>query len=160
MDGRNFIRDYEKIIQKEQKVQSNRLYPHRLYRLYNYEYKDGNTETLRGNDATLLFCTGIFEGKMSALKISMIPPDIFFNWFKRLIKNNEILETDETLIRLDKLSPKLDRGGKRLWEGYIQNNVSLKKMGNPYRTYNLNKISYIAEIYLKKQVLVDYYGDN
>lgn len=159
MEGRNFIRDYEVLIQKEQKVQSNRLYPHRLYRLSNYVYSDGNKEALRGKDSTLLFCTGVFEGKMSALKISMMPPDTFFKWFSKLIKNNEILESDDTLIQLDKLGPKLDRGGKRLWEGYIQNNVSLKKMGNSYRTYNLSKISNISEIFIKKQTLIEYYGD-
>lgn len=159
MNGRNFIIEYQSLIQEEKKAQRNRLYPHRLYRLYNYEYSDGNTETLRGNDATLLFCTGIFENKMSALKISMMPPDIFFNWFEKLIRNNEILEGDDELIQLDKLAPKFDRGGQRLWEGYIQNNISLKKMGNPYRTYNVNKISYISEVFIKKQTLIEYYGD-
>ena len=159
MEGRNFIRDYQPLIEEEKKVQRNRLYPHRIYRLSNYEYSDGNKEALRGNDATLLFCTGIYENKISALKISMMPPDIFFNWFKKLIRNNEILEGDDKLISLDELAPKFDRGGKRLWEGYIQNNVSLKKMGNSYRTYNVKKISYISEVFIKKQTLIEYYGD-
>lgn len=158
--GRNYVSEYEKMIGREVKVPAERIQPHRLYRLYNYTYRDGKYETFRGTDATLIFCTGIYKQKVSALKISMFPPDVFFSWFGKLIKNNEILESKLSLFRLDKLAPKFDVGGKVIWDRYIHNNISIRQGGDPYRTYLVKGISHITEAYIKKQFLVKYFGDD
>ena len=59
---------YKPFILKETRIAKNRILPHRIYRISTYKYSDGNVESLRGNESTLIFSVGIFEKKLSAIK--------------------------------------------------------------------------------------------
>jgi len=149
---------YKPLILKEKRVAKNRLLPHRIYRISTYKYSDGNVESLRGNDSTLIFSVGIFEQKLSALKLSSIKPEDFFNWMKGIIRTKSVFETDKELIEIEDLMPVIDRGGKALYETYIKNNKSIQKLENPYRTYTISNIQYVQEVFIKKEILQQYYG--
>lgn len=149
---------YKPLIEKEVRVSKNRILPHRIYRISTYKYSDGTVESLRGNDTTLIFSAGIYDRKLSAIKLSSIRPDDFFEWLKKIVKSNAILDTDKEIIEINELAPIIDKGGKTLYETYIKNNRSLKKLENPYRTYSIENIRYAQEVFIKKEVLKQYYG--
>jgi hypothetical protein len=149
---------YKPLILKEVRVAKNRILPHRIYRISTYKYSEGNVESLRGNESTLIFSVGIFEKKLSALKLSSIKPEDFFNWMKRIIRNNAVFDTDKEIVEIEDLAPVFDRGGKTLYETHIKNSQSIKKLENPYRTYTIQNIQYVQEVFIKKEVLQQYYG--
>jgi len=68
------------------RVSKTNLQPYGVYKISTYKYADGNKERLVGSEETIIFVTGIYQKKVSALKLSNIPPANFFKWFKKLTK--------------------------------------------------------------------------
>ena len=142
------------------RVSKGNLKPYGVYKISTYKYADGNKERLAGSEETIIFVTGIYERKVSALKLSNIPPANFFKWFKKLIKTDDVvkdlLELDNTALY--DLGEVFDKGGNRVYDGYIKNNRNFVAKGAAYRTYNLDGIQYSTEIFFKQDTLNKYYG--
>ena len=142
------------------RVPKGNLQPYGVYKISTYKYADGNKERLAGSEETIIFVTGIYQKKISALKLSNIPPANFFKWFKKLIKTDDVvkdlLELDNTALY--DLGEVFDKGGNRVYDGYIKNNRNFVAKGAAYRTYNLDGIQYSTEIFFKQDTLNKYYG--
>lgn len=143
------------------RVPKTKLEPYGVYKISTYKYADGNKERLAGSEETIIFVTGIYERKVSALKLSNIPPVNFFKWFTKLIKSNKLVK--DTALALDNtalydLGEVFDKGGNRVYDGYIKNNKDFVAKGAAYRTYNLDGIQYATEIFFKQDILEQYYG--
>ena len=142
------------------RVSKGNLKPYGVYKISTYKYADGNKERLAGSEETIIFVTGIYQKKVSALKLSNIPPANFFKWFKKLTKPDDVVESVLTLpqIGLYDLGETFDKGGDRVYNGYIKNNRDFVAKGAAYRTYNLDGIQYSTEIFFKQDTLNKYYG--
>ena len=142
------------------RVPKGKLQPYGVYKISTYKYADGNKERLSGSEETIIFVTGIYQKKVSALKLSNIQPVDFFKWFKKLTKADNVVENVLTLpqIGLYDLGEVFDKGGNRVYDGYIKNNRNFVAKGAAYRTYNLDGIQYSTEIFFKQDTLNKYYG--
>jgi len=142
------------------RVPKGNLQPYGVYKISTYKYADGNKERLAGSEETIIFVTGIYQKKVSALKLSNIPPANFFKWFKKLVKSDNVVENvlESSQIGLYDLGDVFDTGGNRIYDGYIKNNRDFVAKGAAYRTYNLDGIQYSTEIFFKQDTLNKYYG--
>ena len=142
------------------RVPKNNLQPYGVYKISTYKYADGNKERLAGSEETIIFVTGIYQKKVSALKLSNIPPANFFKWFKKLTKNDSVVKRvlESSQIGLYQLGDVFDSGGNRVYDGYIKNNRDFVAKGAAYRTYNIDGIQYSTEIFFKQEILDKYYG--
>ena len=142
------------------RVSKGNLQPYGVYKISTYKYADGNKERLAGSEETIIFVTGIYQKKVSALKLSNIPPANFFKWFKKLTKADNVVESvlESSQIGLYDLGDVFDTGGNRVYDGYIKNNRDFVAKGAAYRTYNLDGIQYSTEIFFKQDTLKQYYG--
>ena len=142
------------------RVSKGNLQPYGVYKISTYKYADGNKERLAGSEETIIFVTGIYQKKVSALKLSNIPPADFFKWFKKLTKNDSAVKRvlESSQIGLYDLGDVFDTGGNRIYDGYIKNNRDFVAKGAAYRTYNLDGIQYSTEIFFKQDTLKQYYG--
>ena len=52
----------------------------------------------------------------------------------------------------------MDVGGNRIYDTYIKNNREFVAKGAAFRTYTLDGIQYATEVFLKKNILEQYYG--
>ena len=142
------------------RVPKGNLQPYGVYKISTYKYADGNKERLAGSEETIIFVTGIYQKKVSALKLSNIPPANFFKWFKKLTKNDSVVKRvlESSQIGLYDLGDVFDTGGNRIYDGYIKNNRDFVAKGAAYRTYNMDGIQYSTEIFFKQEILDKYYG--
>ena len=142
------------------RVSKRSLQPYGVYKISTYKYADGNKERLAGSEETIIFVTGIYQKKVSALKLSNIPPADFFKWFKKLVKSDNVVESvlESSQIGLYDLGDVFDTGGNRVYDGYIKNNRDFVAKGAAYRTYNMDGIQYSTEIFFKQDTLKQYYG--
>ena len=142
------------------RVSKGNIKPYGVYKISTYKYADGNKERLAGSEETIIFVTGIYQKKVSALKLSNIPPADFFKWFKKLVKSDNVVESvlESSQIGLYDLGDVFDTGGNRVYDGYIKNNRDFVAKGAAYRTYNMDGIQYSTEIFFKQDTLNKYYG--
>ena len=142
------------------RVSKGNIKPYGVYKISTYKYADGNKERLAGSEETIIFVTGIYQKKVSALKLSNIPPANFFKWFKKLTKNDSVVKRvlESSQIGLYDLGDVFDTGGNRIYDGYIKNNRDFVAKGAAYRTYNMDGIQYSTEIFFKQDTLKQYYG--
>jgi hypothetical protein len=142
------------------RVPKRNLQPYGVYKISTYKYADGNKERLAGSEETIIFVTGIYQKKVSALKLSNIQPADFFKWFKKLTKSEKEVENvlNSPQIGMYDLGEVLDKGGDRVYNGYIKNNRDFVAKGAAYRTYNMDGIQYSTEIFFKQDTLKQYYG--
>ena len=142
------------------RVSKRSLQPYGVYKISTYKYADGNKERLAGSEETIIFVTGIYQKKVSALKLSNILPANFFKWFKKLTKPDDVVESTLKLpeIGLYDIGETFDVGGDRIYNGYIKNNRDFVAKGAAYRTYNMDGIQYSTEIFFKQDTLKQYYG--
>ena len=143
------------------RVSKGNIKPYGVYKISTYKYADGNKERLAGSEETIIFVTGIYQKKVSALKLSNILPADFFKWFTKLIKSNQVVK--DAALALDNtafydLGEIFDKGGNRVYDGYIKNNKDFVRKGAAYRTYNIDGIQYSTEIFFKQEILDKYYG--
>lgn len=153
----NYYSQYRQYITGGNRVSKGDIQPYGIYKISTYKYVDEGRKTLKGPDETLIFVTGIFQKKVSALKLSNIQPLKFINWFKR-IANNVVEQTPTSNTGLYMLEAPMDKGGNRIYDSYIRNNKDFVAKGAAYRTYNLDGIQYVTEVFLKNDIIRRYYG--
>ena len=156
----NYALRYKGMMDKGDRVAKTEIQPYGLYKISTYKYTEGKRTNLRGDDETLIFVTGVYQRKVSALKLSNIEPVKFLNWFKKLSKGDDeaLFEGDRTKIPLYEFAAPMDLGGNKVYDSYIKNNKDFVAKGAAYRTYKLDGIQYATEFYLKNNILKQYYG--
>jgi len=153
----NYASQYRTFIDIGSRITKGSIQPYGLYKLSTYKYVDEGRKTLRGSEETLIFVTGIYEKKVQALKLSNIPPVKFLRWFKQ-VANNTYKDSGLDQIPLYSFEKPMDVGGNRIYDTYIKNNRDFVAKGAAFRTYKLDGIQYATEVFLKKNVLEQYYG--
>ena len=156
----NYALRYKGMMDKGERVAKTQIQPYGLYKISTYKYTEGKRTNLKGDDETLIFVTGVYQRKVSALKLSNIEPVKFLNWFKKLSKGDDeaLFEGDRTKIPLYEFATPMDKGGNKVYDSYIKNNKDFVAKGAAYRTYKLDGIQYATEFYLKNNILKQYYG--
>ena len=157
----NYAIRYKGMMDKGGRVSKGDIQPYGIYKISTYKYAEGTRTTLRGDDETLIFVTGIYDKKVSALKLSNIEPVKFLNWFKKLSKGNDedtLEERKNSNLPLYEIATPMDKGGNKVYDSYIKNNTAFVAKGAAYRTYNMGGIQHATEFYLKPNVLKQYYG--
>lgn len=153
----NYASQYRTFIDIGSRVPKGSIQPYGIYKLSTYKYVDEGRKTLRGSEETLIFVTGIYEKKVQALKLSNIPPVKFLRWFKN-VANNTYVDNGLDTIPLYSFEKPMDIGGNRIYDTYIKNNREFVAKGAAFRTYKLEGIQYTTEVFLKKNVIEQYYG--
>lgn len=151
----NYAPQYRGYIDMGDRISKTNIRPYGIYKISTYKYADGDSQTLRGTEETLIFVTGIYQRKVSALKLSNIQPIKFLNWLKKVVGVNSYTEG---MKRIDELKTPFDVGGNRIYDSYIRNNKDFVAKGAAYRTYNLDGIQYATEVFLNEKTLKQYYG--
>lgn len=151
---RTYIKLYDPLIERERRISKSLIRPRNLYRISSYLNTEGEVQSMGGIKSSLFFATGIYEGKLHGLKISEIKPEYFFEWFSKIVdydKRNE--DSINEMQELEDIVIMTDRGGKRLYEGFVKPSPVLKRFGTPFRTYNMDGLKYISKVYFKKDIL-------
>lgn len=151
----NYAPQYRGYLDKGDRVSKTNISPYGIYKISTYKYADGDSQTLRGIEETLIFVTGIYQRKVSAIKLSNVEPIKFLNWLKRIVGVNSYTEGKK---RINELKIPFDIGGNRIYDSYIKNNKDFVAKGAAYRTYNLDGIQYATEMFLNEKTLKQYYG--
>ena len=151
----NYAPQYRGYIDVGDRVSKNDIRPYGIYKISTYKYADGDRQTLKGTEETLIFVTGIYQRKVSAIKLSNVQPIKFLNWLKKIVGVNSYTEGKR---RIDELKTPFDIGGNRIYDSYIRNNKDFVAKGAAYRTYNLDGIQYATEVFLNEKTLKQYYG--
>ena len=151
----NYAPQYRGYIDVGSRISKTDIRPYGIYKISTYKYADGDRQTLRGTEETLIFVTGIYQRKVSAIKLSNVQPIKFLNWLKRIVGVNSYTEGKK---RIDELKTPFDNGGNRIYDSYIRNNKDFVAKGAAYRTYNLDGIQYATEVFLNEKTLKQYYG--
>lgn len=153
----NYAPQYRTFIDVGGRVSKGSIKPYGLYKLSTYKYVDEGRKTLRGSEETLIFVTGIYEKKVQALKLSNIPPVKFLRWFKN-VASSKYVDSGLKNTPLYSFQKPMDIGGNRIYDTYIKNNRDFVAKGAAFRTYKLEGIQYATEVFLKKNILEQYYG--
>ena len=151
----NYAPQYRGYIDMGDRVSKTDIKPYGIYKISTYKYADGDRQTLKGTEETLIFVTGIYQRKVSAIKLSNVQPIKFLNWLKKIVGVNSYTEGKR---RIDELKTPFDIGGNRIYDSYIRNNKDFVAKGAAYRTYNLDGIQYATEVFLNEKTLKQYYG--
>jgi len=151
----NYAPQYRGLLDIGSRVSKTDIKPYGIYKISTYKYADGDSQTLRGTEETLIFVTGIYQRKVSAIKLSNVQPIKFLNWLKKVVGVNSYTEGKK---RIDELKTPFDMGGTRIYDSYIRNNKDFVAKGAAYRTYNLDGIQYATEVFLNEKTLKQYYG--
>ncbi len=151
----NYSTQYRSYFDIGDRISKSDITPYGIYRISTYKYADGDKQTLKGNDETFIFVTGIYQKKVYGIKLSNVQPIKFLNWLKRVIGVNKY---KEGMKRINELKVPFDNTGNRIYDTYIKRNKDLIAGGSSYRTYNLDGIQYATEVFLNEKTLKQYYG--
>ena len=152
-----FALQYKPLIESENKLGKALIRPGNIYRIMVYKYADGVTKSLSGPKSALIFAIGIYDKQLFCLKLSVIKPEKFFKWLKKVFLKNLTDETVDTSEHLMELLVKADKSGKKLYSSYVKPSTIAKGPTNPYRTYNISGITIVQEVKIKKEILKQYY---
>jgi hypothetical protein len=131
--------------------------PRNIYKINNYKYKDGITKSLAGIETSIVFIIGISPEKVvSCLKITLIKPDLFFKWLKKLVRAGLSEEEMQNAESLEDLIIVDNKDGNKIFNQFVK--PSRLYIQNPpaYRTYLLKNIKNIEEVKIKKEILLNF----
>ena len=147
---------YKPLIISESSVSKTMIKPRNIYKINSYKYSDGTTRSLGGVETSIVFVIGISPTKVvSCLKLSLIKPEKFFEWLKRLLRaglsEDEIknAESLEDIITFD------NRDGKKIFNQFVKGSNIYRQTPPTYRTYLLKNIKNIEELTIRKDILVN-----
>ena len=152
-----FTLQYKPLIESEEKVGKTLIRPRNIYRINSYKYIDGTTKTLAGIDSTIVFVIGITPDKLlCCIKISLIKPDIFFKWLKKLFAAGKNEQDVNNAALLEELLIFDTRKGEKIFNQFVKSSPIYKKNPPIYRTYSINGIKSIEKVTIKKSVILQY----
>jgi len=147
---------YKPLIESESSVSKTLVRPRNIYKINSYKYKDGNTKSLSGVETSFVFVIGITSDKVvSCVKLSLIKPDIFFKWLKKLIRaglTEEDLKKAESLEDIIVLDAK---DGQTIFNQFVKTSRLYRQNPPTYRTYLLKNIKNIEQVTIKKDILLN-----
>ena len=152
-----FALQYKPLIESESSTSKTLIRPRNIYKINNYKYKDGITKSLTGFETSLVFIIGISPEKVvSCLKITLIKPDLFFKWLKKLVRAGLSEEEMKNTESLEDLIIVDNKDGKKIFNQFVR--PSRLYIQNPpaYRTYLLKNIKNIEEVKIKKEILLKF----
>lgn len=154
----NFSVLYKPLIEEEISISKTLIRPRNIYKINSYTYKDGNTKTLAGVETALVFVLGISPDKtVSCIKISLVKPELFKRWFKKIFKKGLSDAEFDSAEKLEELLVLDNRDGRKLFNQFLQNDRLYKIDPSIYRTYIMKNIKSIEEVRFKKEILKNFY---
>jgi hypothetical protein len=151
----NYYNRYVELFDFDKRVQKQfvKMNPRNFYRISRYEYSDGDTKSLAGRDASLIFVIGVFEDKVNCIKLNEVRPELFMKWFPTILKPSIKVEDVDNSTNINDLIITDSISGNKLFESKIKIHPIYKQEPRPYRTYNLDGLKYIQQINLKKDLI-------
>jgi hypothetical protein len=152
-----FSLQYKPLIESESSLSKTMIRPRNIYKINSYKYKDGVTKSLAGIETSIVFVIGISPEKVvSCLKITLIKPDLFFKWLKKLVRAGLSEEEMQNAESLEDLIIVDNKDGKKIFNQFVK--PSRLYIQNPpaYRTYLLKNIKNIEEVKIKKEILLNF----
>jgi hypothetical protein len=151
----NYYIQYVELFEFGKRVQKQfvKMNPQNFYRISRYEYSDGDTKSLVGRDASLIFVIGVYDNKINCIKLNEVKPNIFINFISAIIKNTVKKEDVDNMKMFSDIVIPSNITGNVLFESKIKRNIIYKQEPRPYRTYNLDGLKYIQQIDLKKEII-------
>jgi hypothetical protein len=152
-----FSLQYKPLIESESSLSKTMIRPRNIYKINSYKYKDGVTKSLAGFETSIVFVIGISPEKVvSCLKITLIKPDLFFKWLKKLVRAGLSEEEMQNTESLEDLIIVDNRDGKKIFNQFVKPNRLYIQNPPAYRTYLLKNIKNIEEVKIKKEILLNY----
>lgn len=148
----NYTKQYESFLKPESRVGKANIKGGNIYRISSYD-----AITKRGSDTRYIFVLGRVGKKIHCIKIGEVLPNAFTKLIRKLRNNNVEIKDG---VRLSDLLKKFDADGSNIFTGYIKNNGAIYsyKLGN-YRTYIVDKISYVSEIRFETDFLKELFQE-
>ena len=142
----SYTRQYETFLKPETRVGKSNIRGGNIYRISSYD-----AITKRGADTRYIFCLGRVGEKLHCIKIGDVLPNAFLKLIRRLRNKNVPIKGG---VHLHELLKKFELDGSNIFNQFIKTNPAVYsyKLGN-YRTYFLNKISYVSEIRFEEDFL-------
>lgn len=140
-----FTSQYVQLLKTESRVSKSGIKPRNIYRLS--VYRDGDPKSVK----RFVFVIGIIDKKVHCIKLNDIRPLDFMNLLFKLRDKRIPIDTKK---RLSQHLVKLPGDGRKLFESYIKKDTKLySKQLNNYRTYIIDKISYVSEVSFENEVM-------
>jgi hypothetical protein len=152
-----FSNQYNIFIQEFKPASKATLKPKNVYKIVSYDYVDGTSKRFTGVSTSYVFLIGIYDSKLSCVKISEFTPAKFFNWLTGLFQKTLTEEKINESQQLSDIIARSDKGGSRLFTN-LKSSPLYDIKPTPYRTYNLSGIKQIQEIVFKKSKLLELSG--
>ena len=156
----NFTLQYNQLVQTTDKTAKSLIKPKNLYKITSYKYADGQTKTLTGLETAFIFVTGISIDRkiVTGIKITLVRPEIFFNWLRKLFVKGLKEDNFGDNVELSELMIKTDNPGKKIFESFLRTSQIYRQAESPYRTYTMAGIKNIEKVFLKPEILKKSYG--
>ena len=152
-----FSLQYKPLIESESSLSKTMIRPRNIYKINSYKYKDGVTKSLAGFETSIVFVIGISPEKVvSCLKITLIKPDLFFKWLKKLVRAGLSEEEMQNAESLEDLIIVDNKDGKKIFNQFVKPSRLYSQNPPAYRTYLLKNIKNIEEVRIKKEILLNY----
>jgi hypothetical protein len=151
----SFALQYNQLILSSDRVAKSLIQPKNIYKITSYKYVDGTTKILAGTDTSIVFVTGISPDRkiVTGIKITLVRPDIFFNWLRKLFQKGLTEESFKDNLELSELLIKSDKQGKALFNSFIKGSTLYRQSESPYRTYTMAGIKNIEKVFFKTELL-------
>jgi len=152
-----YSKEYESLIEIEEGISKTLIRPRNVYRINSYKYKDGKTKSLAGVETAYIFVIGISPTKvLSALKISLVKPKLFFEWLQKLYRKGLSEDYVTNSEKLEDLLILDNKEGQKIFNQFVKQSRIYKQADTPYRTYLLNNIKNVELINFRKELLISY----
>ena len=151
----NFLQ-YKQLISEETRIGKSNLRLRNVYKISQYKYADGKSRNLADGNAAYVFVIGRVGDVIHALKLNEIKPVEFFTFLSKL-KNPRMRVTESNFLHLDETlrnfgNIKTDDG-----QGIYNILKGTKIYRGNYRTYKLNSLTYLSEVFFEGDVLARYF---
>jgi hypothetical protein len=147
---------YKKLIENENRIGKSNIRLRNLYKISQYKYADGKSRNLADGKAAYVFIFGSVGDTIHGVKLNSVHPRDFMGFLSKLKDKNanidDSLHLDEILKNFGSI--KSDDGT----QVYKLLKSSPKVYSKNYRTYKLNSLTYISEVFLQKEVLKQYFA--
>lgn len=141
---------YNKYIITQKRIGRNVIKPQRIYNISLYRSEYDRTST---GKTSMVFVTGIFEGKLNCVKLNDIEPKVFFKWIGKL--KTPVKKRLSEIRQLEDGLKKTDSTGRMIFNNYLKQNAKIYN-SDTYRTYTKDRIQYVSEVILKPEVFLKY----
>ncbi len=137
-----------------------------FYRLYGYDYVDGTAKSYGGSKTPLLLVLGFNrrDKLIHCIKLNEIPLRVFSQLMKKIqdplyvvsllqdIQDSNILISEKNEYDKNAKAIKIDATGRAFYQKQVKNNTLLKTY-DCYRTYKINGLKRISEVYFNVEKL-------